>query len=60
MKYLAADRTCFARFVTRDEEGMSVVETALLLALIAIIVVGGITVLGSSINGMFSLIGSSL
>jgi Flp pilus assembly pilin Flp len=60
MKYLAAARTCFARFVTRDEEGMSVVETALLLALIAIIAVGGITVLGNSLNGMFSLVGNSL
>lgn len=40
-------------FIT-DEEGASAIEYALLVALIALVIVGGATLLGKSISGMFT------
>jgi pilus assembly protein Flp/PilA len=48
-----------ARF-GRDEEGASLVEYALLVALIAIVCILAITFLGSKASAMFSNVGSSL
>ena len=42
------------------EAGASMVEYALIAALIAIVCIGGITVLGQSASQKFSTIGSSL
>ena len=36
-----------------DEEGASAIEYALLVALIALVIVGGATLLGKSISNMF-------
>ena len=41
-----------AAFVN-DEEGASAIEYALLVALIALVIVGGATLLGKSISNMF-------
>ena len=46
--------------VTRDEEGQGLAEYALILALIAIVVIGVVTVLGNNISGIISRIGSSI
>ncbi len=43
-----------------SERGASLVEYALLVALIAIIAIGGITVLGTKSNAKFSQAGASL
>jgi pilus assembly protein Flp/PilA len=48
-----------ARF-GRDEEGASLVEYALLVALIAIVCILAITFLGGKASGKFSNIGSAL
>jgi len=48
-----------ARF-GKDEEGASLVEYALLVALIAIVCILAITFLGGKASGKFSSIGSSL
>jgi Flp pilus assembly pilin Flp len=48
------------QFVTREEEGLSIVEDALLLALLALVCVAGITALGDRINTMCSTIFNSL
>jgi Flp pilus assembly pilin Flp len=47
------------KFVTRQEEGLSLVESALLLALLAL-VCAGITALATQINAMCSNIVNSL
>jgi pilus assembly protein Flp/PilA len=42
-----------SKFV-RDEEGASLAEYGLLLALIAVVCIGAITVLGTNISSMFA------
>ncbi|CAN5905808.1 hypothetical protein BH23ACT2_BH23ACT2_26630 [soil metagenome] len=48
-----------ARF-TDDERGASLVEYALLVALIAVVCIGAITVLGGSANDQFDEVGTKL
>lgn len=48
-----------ARF-GRDDEGASLVEYALLVALIAVVCIGAITVLGNNANDKFDQVGSSI
>jgi pilus assembly protein Flp/PilA len=48
-----------ARFI-RDEEGASLAEYGLLLALIAVICIAGMTLLGTKINSMFSAVSTSI
>lgn len=43
-----------ARGLGRGEEGASIVEYALMLALITIVCIGAMTVLGGTINSFFS------
>ena len=45
---------------TRTERGASLVEYALLVALIAVVCIGAVTVRGNSASGKFSSVGSSL
>jgi Flp pilus assembly pilin Flp len=52
MKRLSLTWKLIVKFVTRQEEGLSIVEHALLLALIAVICVGVITAFGTRINDM--------
>jgi pilus assembly protein Flp/PilA len=54
-KLLAASR----RFV-RDEEGASLAEYGLLLALIAAVCIGAITLLGAQIQAMFTALSGSI
>jgi pilus assembly protein Flp/PilA len=48
-----------ARF-GRDERGASLVEYALLVALIAVVCIVAVTLLGNNASGKFSSVGSSL
>ena len=43
-----------------DEKGASLVEYALLVALIAVVCIGAVSFLGSNAKGKFSSVGSSL
>jgi pilus assembly protein Flp/PilA len=43
-----------------DEKGASLVEYALLLALIAVVCIGAITILGQNANDKFSSVGSAV
>jgi pilus assembly protein Flp/PilA len=43
-----------------DEKGASLVEYALLLALIAVVCIGAITILGNNANTKFSSVGSAV
>jgi pilus assembly protein Flp/PilA len=38
----------------KDESGASAVEYGLLVALIAVVIIAGVTLLGTSINGIFT------
>jgi pilus assembly protein Flp/PilA len=60
MKYLTAARKYFSRFVTREEAGATLAEYGLLLALIAVVCLGAITVLGSKISDMFTSVSGSV
>jgi pilus assembly protein Flp/PilA len=43
-----------------DEKGASLVEYALLLALIAVVCIGAITILGGNANSKFESVGSAV
>ena len=60
MKYLTAARKFFAKFVTRKEEGATLAEYGLLLALIAVVCIVAITALGTRISGMFQALSTSI
>ncbi len=44
----------------RDERGATAVEYGLMVALIAIAIIGAVTLLGTSLKGMFSTISSKV
>jgi pilus assembly protein Flp/PilA len=46
--------------VTQDEEGQALVEYGLLVALIAVVSIGGVTLLGTQIAAAFASITSKL
>jgi len=49
----------FKKFV-RSEEGASLAEYGLLLALIAVVCIAGMTLLGGQINSMFSSVSTTI
>ena len=49
-----------ARFSPKDERGASLVEYALLAALIAVVCIAGMSFLGGKANSKFSSVGSSI
>jgi pilus assembly protein Flp/PilA len=55
-KLLTAAATKFVR----DEEGATLAEYGLLLALIAVVCLAAITVLGTKISSMFSAVSTSI
>jgi pilus assembly protein Flp/PilA len=60
VKYLAATRKFVRKFITRQEEGATLAEYGLLLALIAVVCLAAITTLGTKISTMFSTVATSL
>jgi len=44
----------------RDEEGASLIEYGLMLALVTIVCIAGMTVLGSKINNFFSSLSTTI
>jgi len=46
--------------LVRDEEGASLAEYGLLLALIAVVCIAGITVLGANINSMLNYVAGTI
>jgi len=59
-KYLTAAKKFVAKYVTRKEEGASLAEYGLLLALIAVVCMVAITLLGSSISKVFNTIAGTI
>ena len=58
--HLTAARKFFAKFVTRQEEGATLAEYGLLLALIAVVCLAAITALGTKISAMFNALSVSI
>jgi pilus assembly protein Flp/PilA len=44
----------------KDESGASAVEYGLLVALIAVVVIGAVTIIGTKLNETFTKVGTSL
>jgi len=44
----------------RDEEGATMVEYGLMLALIAVVCIGVVSTLGTKLSGLFSQVGATL
>ena len=59
-KYLCFAKKVLGRLVMRKEEGASLAEYGLLLALIAVICIAAIALLGNQISTMFSSLGGSV
>jgi pilus assembly protein Flp/PilA len=55
-------QTWWSDFRTRmgDEEGATAVEYALMLALIAAVIIGAVTILGQNSNNQFTTIGNAV
>ncbi|HEV7887689.1 MAG TPA: Flp family type IVb pilin [Acidimicrobiales bacterium] len=60
LNYVRMLCSMFARRVARTEEGASMVEYALLLALIAVVCIGAVTILGRSASDKFTDVGNSV
>ena len=59
-KHLSLAKKFFGRLVMRKEEGASLAEYGLLLALIAVICIAAIALLGNQISTMFSTLSGSI
>ena len=52
-------RNLLNRFA-KDESGATAIEYGLIAALIAVVIIGGLTVVGTNLNSKFSTISSSI
>jgi len=59
-KYLSAAKNSVTRFLKSKEEGASLAEYGLLLALIAVICIVAIAALGTRISTMFQILSTSI
>jgi pilus assembly protein Flp/PilA len=59
-KFVTAAKKFVAKYVTRREEGATLAEYGLLLALIAVVCIAAIRILGTQISAMFSTISTSI
>jgi pilus assembly protein Flp/PilA len=60
MKYLSTLRKFVKKYITRSEEGATLAEYGLLLALIAVVCIAAITALGTKISSMFNQLATSI
>jgi pilus assembly protein Flp/PilA len=52
-------KNLFSRFIA-DESGVTAIEYGLIAALIAVVIIGAIQTVGTSLSGTFSTVASSL
>jgi pilus assembly protein Flp/PilA len=57
---LTAVKKFVSKYITRKEEGASLAEYGLLLALIAVVCIAAITILGTKISSMFNALSGSI
>jgi pilus assembly protein Flp/PilA len=60
LTFLAHLRNLVARPLRHDDRGVTAVEYGLIIVLIAIAIVGTLTILGTTISGVFTTITGSL
>lgn len=48
------------KFLPRDEKGQDLAEYAMLIGLVALFVVGAVTILGTELDAVFTAIGGSI
>ena len=60
MKYLTTLRKFVKKYITRSEEGATLAEYGLLLALIAVVCIAAVTALGTKISTIFSNLAGSI
>ena len=53
-------QSAFAWFKTGSEEGVAAVEYGLLAALIAVVIITAVTLLGTSMSGVFNSVATSI
>jgi pilus assembly protein Flp/PilA len=58
--YLLAAKKFVTKYITRKEEGATLAEYGLLLALIAVVCIAAIAALGTRISTMFSTLSGSI
>jgi pilus assembly protein Flp/PilA len=58
--YLTAVKKFIAKYITRKEEGATLAEYGLLLALIAVVCIVAIAALGNRISSMFQALSTSI
>ncbi len=58
--YLLAAKKFVAKYITRKEEGATLAEYGLLLALIAVVCIAAIALVGTQISTMFSTVSGSI
>jgi pilus assembly protein Flp/PilA len=59
-KFVAKCKKFADKYMTRQEEGATLAEYGLLLALIAVVCLAAITVLGTQISSMFSTLAATI
>ncbi len=52
-------KSLFSRFI-RDESGATAIEYGLIVALIAVVIIGAVTTLGTNLNTSLSTAGSAI
>jgi pilus assembly protein Flp/PilA len=50
----------FRRLDSRDDTGATAVEYGLMAALIAVVIIAGVTLLGTNLNAMFTSVAGSI
>lgn len=50
----------FIKNLIREEDGVTAIEYGLIAALIAVVIIGAVTVVGGSVKGVFNSIATSL
>jgi len=50
----------FIQKFVRDEEGVTAIEYGLIAALIAVVIIGAVTLVGTNLRTVFSTVGGSL
>jgi pilus assembly protein Flp/PilA len=52
-------KTLFARFA-KDQSGVTAIEYGLIAGLIAVVIITGVTTVGTKLSGTFTTVGNSL
>ena len=58
--FVASAKKFVKKYITRQEEGATLAEYGLLLALIAVVCIAAITLLGTKISSMFQTVSTSV